>query len=137
MIFNLFLSVFEILYLKRKQSVLSEPSIINKESKKNLVWTKCGTKETNIGPFELSKKLRSLNVGEIMINSIDRDGMMNGYDLKLSKEISGNLDIPVITCGGAGNFQHLVELFKKTDVSGAACASIFHFGEVEIPALKQ
>ena len=101
----------------------------NKEIKKNFVWTKCGTIKTNIDPVELSKKLRSINVGEIMLNSIDRDGMMDGYDLSLSKKISENLDIPVIACGGAGNFQHLVELFKKTDVSGAACASIFHFGD--------
>ena len=54
-----------------------------------------------------------------MLNSIDRDGMMSGYDLKLNKQISNNLDIPIISCGGAGNFGHLVELFSKTNVSSS------------------
>ncbi len=98
-------------------------------SNEDKVWIKCGTKITNENPIELSKKYRSLNVGEIMMNSIDRDGMMSGYDLKLNKQISNNLDIPIISCGGAGNFGHLVDLFNNTDVSAAACSSIFHFGD--------
>ena len=102
---------------------------LDKKTKKNLVWTRCGTNLTNISPVDLSEKLRLSNVGEIMLNCIDRDGMMQGYDLSLSKEISKNLDIPIISSGGAGNFEHLVELFKNTDISGAACASIFHFGD--------
>ena len=71
-----------------------------------------------------------------MLNSIDRDGMMSGYDLKLNKQISNNLDIPIISCGGAGNFGHLVELFSKTNVSAAACSSIFHFGDTVLYAGK-
>ena len=70
-----------------------------------------------------------MGVGEIMINSIDRDGMMKGYDLDLMDLISAKLNIPTIACGGAGNFGHLVDLYKNTDITAAACSSIFHFGD--------
>ena len=96
---------------------------------KNYVWTHCGTKKTKISPLEFSLKLQDLGVGEIMINSIDRDGMMKGYDLDLLDLISKKLDLPIIACGGAGNFGHLVDLYKNTDVAAAACSSIFHFGD--------
>ena len=64
-----------------------------------------------------------------MINSIDLDGTMKGYDIELSKKISANLKIPLISCGGCGNAKHLVEIFKKTEVAAAACGSFFHFGD--------
>ena len=53
---------------------------------------------------------------------------MMGYDLDTANEVSSIVKIPVIVCGGAGNFLHLVDLFKKTEASAAACASLFHFG---------
>ena len=77
----------------------------------------------------MAKNYQDLGVGEIMINNIDRDGLMKGYDLEISNEISENLNIPLITCGGVGNFQHIVDVFSKTEVSAAACSSIFHFGD--------
>ena len=99
------------------------------KTKKRTVWSNCGTKETNDCPVNLSKKLESLGAGEIIINSITNDGMMQGYDILTAKEISSSLNIPVIVCGGAGNFEHLVEVFKTTDVSAVACSSLFHFGD--------
>ena len=99
------------------------------EKKRNYVWTHCGSKKTNLSPLELAKSYQDLGVGEIMINNIDRDGLMKGYDLEISNEVATNLNIPLITCGGAGNFQHIVDLFNKTKVSAAACSSIFHFGD--------
>ena len=101
----------------------------DQEQKKNFVWTHCGNKKTNLSPLDLAKKYQDLGAGEIMINNISRDGLMKGYDLEISNDISAKLSIPLITCGGAGNFQHIVDVFSKTEASAAACSSIFHFGD--------
>ena len=101
----------------------------NLVTKKNEVWTHCGTKPTTVDPIKLIEIYKSLDVGEIMLNSIDRDGMMGGYDIELGKWASKILDIPLIMCGGAGNFQHIEEIFKNTQASAAACSSVFHFGD--------
>jgi imidazole glycerol-phosphate synthase subunit HisF len=93
------------------------------------VCIRCGTEMTDIDPITHAKKLESLGAGEIFLNSIDRDGSMQGYDLDLAEEIASTVSVPVIMCGGAGNFMHLVELLKDTSVSAAACASVFHFGD--------
>lgn len=67
--------------------------------------------------------------GEIFINSIDRDGMMKGYDEELIKLVMSFTNLPVIACGGAGNFMHLVNTYKNTNVGALAMASIYHFGD--------
>ncbi|MBC8304455.1 MAG: imidazole glycerol phosphate synthase subunit HisF [Pelagibacterales bacterium] len=96
---------------------------------KNHVWTHCNTKKTSTTPLSFAIKLEELGVGEIMLNCINKDGMMKGYDKKTTNEISSKLNLPVITCGGAGNFQHVVSLFKETNAAAAACSSLFHFGD--------
>ena len=70
-----------------------------------------------------------MGVGEFFINNIDRDGTMNGYDVNLINKISEITSLPIISSGGAGNFEHIFELFTKTSCSAAACSSIFHFGD--------
>ena len=101
----------------------------DQEKKNFFVWTHSGKKKTNLSPLELAKVYQDLGAGEVMINNIDRDGLMRGYDLEISQQISSILKVPLITCGGAGNFQHIVNLFSETEVSAAACSSIFHFGD--------
>lgn len=93
------------------------------------VWIRCGTERTDLDPVEHAVRLSALGAGEIFLNSIDRDGVMEGYDLVLAQKVAQAVSIPVIVCGGAGNFMHLAELLKETQVSAAACASIFHFGD--------
>lgn len=93
------------------------------------VWIRCGTERTELDPVEHAVRLAELGAGEILLNSIDRDGSMEGYDLELAEEVAQAVSIPVIACGGAGNFMHLADLLKGTQVSAAACASIFHFGD--------
>lgn len=74
------------------------------------------------------ERAAALGAGEVFVNSIDEDGMMNGYDLSLVTLARAHTDLPLIVCGGAGNFQHLAEaLDAKADA--VACASIFHFGD--------
>ena len=74
-------------------------------------------------------RMQDLGAGEILVNSIDRDGMMEGYDLEFIREASRLVDIPVIACGGAGNFQHLLDAIEKGEAHAVACASLFHFGD--------
>lgn len=93
------------------------------------VWIRCGTERTELDPVEHAVHLTKLGTGEILLNAIDRDGVMEGYDLVLAEKVAQAVSIPVIVCGGAGNFMHLADLLKETQASAAACASIFHFGD--------
>lgn len=93
------------------------------------VWIRCGTEGTEIDPVTHARQLVALGAGEIFLNSIDRDGMMQGYDLEMAEQIASAVPVPVIVCGGAGNFMHMADLLKVTAASAAACASVFHFGD--------
>lgn len=75
------------------------------------------------------REVEKAGAGEIFINSIDRDGTMQGYDNELISLVMDNTSLPVISSGGAGNFMHLVDTFKATGVGALAMASIFHFGD--------
>lgn len=92
-------------------------------------WVRCGTQPIGAAPVALAQRFADLGAGEILLNSIDRDGTMSGYDLDFADRVADAVAIPVVACGGAGNFAHLADLLKGTAVSGAACASIFHFGD--------
>ena len=93
------------------------------------VWSNCGKVLTKLNFFDHIKNIERLGVGEIFINSIDCDGMMSGYDIEISKIVSEKFNTPTIFSGGAGNFKDLIELFKKTEASAAACSSLFHFND--------
>lgn len=86
-----------------------------------------GKKAVKITPSELAKRAEKLGVGEILINSIDRDGMMNGYDLKLVKEVSKGVKIPVTACGGAKGIQDLKRVIEEGGAHAAAGGSMFVF----------
>lgn len=85
-----------------------------------------GQKVVKITPLDLAKKAEKLGVGEILINSIDRDGMMNGYDLKLVKEVSRGVKVPVTACGGAKGIQDLKRVIEE-GAHAAAGGSMFVF----------
>ena len=87
-----------------------------------------GNCRVNLSFEEYIQHLQSLGVGEIFLNSIDRDGMMTGLDIQ-SSLCSKNTSLPIVICGGAGNMMHLAEAFTNSPVSGIACSSIFHFGD--------
>lgn len=93
------------------------------------VWIRCGTERTELDPVTHARTLVSLGAGELLLNAIDRDGTMAGYDLDTAQAVAEAVDVPVIVCGGAGNFMHLADLFNTTTAAAAACASIFHFGD--------
>ena len=75
--------------------------------------------------------------GEILLTSMNNDGTKNGFALDVTAAVSAAVNIPVVASGGAGTMQHFVDVFQQTRASGALAASIFHFGEIPIPRLKQ
>jgi len=88
-----------------------------------------GTLDTGKDPVEWAKELESRGAGEILLTSIDRDGSMLGYDLELVERVTSAVDIPVIASGGAGSYQHMIDVVQKAGASAVAAASIFHFTE--------
>jgi cyclase len=89
------------------------------------VFIKNGSVNTKLDPVVFFKKMEDLGAGEIVINSIDNDGVMKGYDLELLKLLKSNSKIPVIGLGGAGNLEHIKEAFKISKIDGVACGSMF------------
>lgn len=91
------------------------------------VFTHNGTKPTGIDPVSLAVKMEEMGAGEILLNSIDRDGTMKGYDIKLIKSVSDSIDIPIIACGGAGKLEDFAEAIIDGHVSAVAGGSFFVF----------
>ena len=80
-----------------------------------------------LDPVALAKQLQDAGAGEIVINSVDRDGLMQGYDLELAAQFKKALKVPVTFMGGAGSLDHLGDLIAKLGVVGAAAGSLFVF----------
>lgn len=93
------------------------------------VHTYSGTHPTGINPVNLAQKVEEMGAGEILLTSIDRDGTMNGYDIKLIWSVSSSISIPVIASGGAGNYEHMFQALTQGKASAVAAASIFHYTE--------
>jgi len=102
------------------------------------VFAKGGRENTGIDALEWVKKGEDLGAGELVVNSIDTDGVRNGFDLEMLDEISKRVSIPVIASGGAGCIEDFVTLFKTLPkVDAGLAASIFHLKEVSIKDLKE
>lgn len=93
---------------------------------KNVVFYKNGKEKTKYDPLELALKFQNLGAGELLLNSIERDGCMKGYDIEMIRNVSKELDIPVIACGGAGKIDHFVEAINN-HASAVAAGSMFVF----------
>lgn len=101
------------------------------------VFAKGGREDTGIEAISWIRRGVDMGAGEIVVNSIDTDGVKKGFDLPMLKAVSDAVDVPVIASGGAGCIQDFVELFKTLPkVDAGLAASIFHFGEVSIKDLK-
>jgi len=95
--------------------------------KGNIVYIKGGTQSTGINPVDYAREIENTGAGEILINSIDRDGVMEGYDIELIKSISNSIKIPLIACGGAGRLSDFGLAVKQGGASAAAAGSFFVF----------
>ena len=91
------------------------------------IYSHNGTKKTGLNPLKFIKNIKEMGVGEIVINSIDRDGSMKGYDLKIIDQVRKITTLPLTVLGGAGSLDDIGELIKKYTIVGAAAGSIFVF----------
>lgn len=102
------------------------------------VFAKGGREDTGMEAISWIKKCVDLGAGEVVVNSIDTDGVKKGFDIEMLKAVCDAVNVPVIASGGAGSMQDFVTLFKEIpDIDAGLAASIFHFGEVKISALKE
>ncbi|HWW42221.1 imidazole glycerol phosphate synthase subunit HisF, partial [Pedobacter sp.] len=104
---------------------------------KNLVHLNGGRLATELETETWIKQAEELGAGEILLTSMDHDGTKQGFDCNLLDKICRSINIPVIASGGAGTTEHFTEVFTQTGVDAALAASVFHFGEIAIPDLKQ
>lgn len=100
------------------------------------VVTHGGTKFTGIDAIEWAQKVEDLGAGEILLTSMDADGVKTGYDIKVTAAIADAVGIPVIASGGCGSKEHILEVFSQTNVSAALAASIFHYGDCTVAEVK-
>jgi len=95
-----------------------------------------GRDPTGIDTITFAKQMEGLGAGELLVNSLDRDGTKNGYDIALLRAISENVSIPIIASSGAGTKAHFLEAFTEGRADAALAASLFHYRELEIPDIK-
>lgn len=91
------------------------------------IWTLNGNNRTGMSPVEFAQKMQSLGAGEVVINSIDNDGVMKGYDLALARTIRESITLPITVLGGAGSLKDIGELISTLGIVGAAAGSLFVF----------
>lgn len=102
------------------------------------IFAKGGREDTGIEAISWIKRCVSMGAGEVVVNSIDTDGVKKGFDLQMLKKVRQAVNVPVIASGGAGSAQDFVTLFKEIPtIDAGLAASIFHFSEVLIPDLKK
>ena len=102
------------------------------------VFAKGGRENTGMEAIEWIKKGVSLGAGEVVVNSIDTDGVKGGFDIEMLQAVCDAVNVPVIASGGAGSVAHFTQLFHAIpDIDAALAASVFHFGQIKIPDLKR
>jgi cyclase len=101
------------------------------------VFSRGGRDDTGMEAIEWIKKCVGLGAGEVVVNSIDTDGVKGGFDIEMLRAVCDAVSVPVIASGGAGSIDDFIELFREVpDIDAGLAASIFHFGEVSISDLK-
>jgi cyclase len=101
------------------------------------IVTHGGRRTTGLDAIEWANRGVELGAGEIVVNSIDADGTKDGYELRLTGQISESVTVPVIASGGAGTAEHMYEVLTTAKADAALAASIFHYGTIRIPQVKR
>lgn len=102
------------------------------------VFAKGGREDTGMEAISWIKDCVAMGAGEVVVNSIDTDGVKGGFDIPMLQAVCEAVNVPVIASGGAGSVQHFIDLFQEIpDIDAALAASVFHFGQIKIPDLKQ
>ena len=101
------------------------------------VFAKGGRVDTGMEALEWIRRGVGMGAGEVVVNSIDTDGVKGGFDIELLRRVCETVNVPVIASGGAGSVQHFIDLFRSIpDIDAGLAASVFHFGEIKIAELK-
>lgn len=100
------------------------------------VYRDCGREHTGLDAVEWALRGQELGAGEILLTSVDKEGMRQGYDVALVKAVSEAVGIPVIASGGMGNFQHLADVAEKGQADAAAIAWLLHYDKLTLPAIR-
>ncbi|RYM35826.1 imidazole glycerol phosphate synthase subunit HisF [Brumimicrobium glaciale] len=100
------------------------------------VFVHGGRTATPLKTVNWAKEVEALGAGEILLTSMNNDGTKSGFALDITQQVSEAVNIPIIASGGAGKMEHFKDVFEKTGATGALAASIFHYGEIPIPQLK-
>jgi len=103
----------------------------------NRVHLRGGRDRTDIRTEDWIAEAEDRGAGEILLTSMDHDGTKNGFDTSFLKRVNDSLQVPLIASGGAGNPQHFADVFHRANVDAALAASVFHYGEIRIPELKE
>jgi imidazoleglycerol phosphate synthase cyclase subunit len=101
------------------------------------VFVDGGRHDTGLDPAQWAREMENRGVGEILLNSIDRDGSATGYDIPLIRHVTEAVEVPVIACGGVGTNDHFATAIHDGNAAAAAAANIFHFFELSYPRAKQ
>ena len=118
------------------QCIVISIDVKKNQSNQYEVFSHRGTIPTGLDPVAWAKKCVENGAGEILLTNIDREGLMQGYDLDLIKEVSDAVSVPVIANGGAGTREHFVEGIKQGHASAVAASSIFHFTDSNLTQVK-
>lgn len=96
-----------------------------------------GRTPTGLDAVEWARRGQELGAGEILLTSMDADGTKAGFDLEMTRAVTEAVTIPVIASGGCGSLEHFAQVFEKTGCDAALAASLFHFGELTVPQVKE
>lgn len=110
---------------------------VKRVENKFCVFAKGGRENTGIDAIEWAGQGVQRGAGELVVNSMDTDGVKNGFDLELLDAVAQKVNVPIVASGGAGNMQHFSQLFSHPGMDAGLAASIFHYKQVLIPNLKQ
>lgn len=109
---------------------------VKRKGDKWVVYVKGGREDTSIDALEFAKKMEKIGAGEILLNSIDKDGTKSGFDIELTRKFSEELNIPIIASGGAGKLEDIKDVLTNGKADAALAASIFHYKQYSITDVK-
>lgn len=109
----------------------------DERANRHRVYVSGGTKATDLETTRWAQKMIQYGAGELLVTSMDTDGTKQGYDVALYQALNKVVNVPIVASGGAGDLSDFVAVFKSGRVDAALAASVFHYGEIAIPNLKQ
>jgi len=125
-------AIDDIKFINKAARIFGSSTIVSnieciKINNKYYISKSSGRDLININPIDWAKKLEDNGIGEIIITSVNNEGLQKGFDINLTKNISNSVRVPVIACGGAGKFEDVLEVITKTKIAGVSISSLFHY----------